>query len=435
MDMIRKGFDLIFRKRDFGLLMGTQFAAQAGDGIVQAALAKFIVFGGQKGFDLEGARDPEELLRIVLYVLVPYTILSPFFGVLIDRWQRDRLLFFANGVRAVAVAAVALVGSSGVGDLTLFAVFLLTLASTRVVLATKAAALPATLEGHSLVEGNAVSQLGGAMFQLGGAGIALIAAEKIATDPIVIAGALVYAVGAVFALAIHKAGEPRPTRLTFMQEFARVGSNIWAGFREVAQTPKAAASITTYFWLRLLWSFSIFGIGFIARDLLADDDLQILIITGGAGAVGAGLGFVMANRLHNRVRTTAYLVLAASSVAGIAMAVLGSLEMKATLALMTFFLGFGFFLGKISLDSMVQEALGDDFRGRAFSLYDIAYNFAWLLAAAALVVSWDPEGGNHGVLLAGMGVVFMVGLFAIGAWFRRAGLLVADGHAVEADAP
>jgi hypothetical protein len=92
-----------------------------------------------------------------------------------------------------------------------------------------------------------------------------------------------------------------------------------------------------------------------------------------------------------------------------------------SLAALTFCLGFGFFLGKISLDTMVQEALGDDFRGRAFSLYDIAYNLAWVVAAAILNLFWTED--RRGLLIAGMGVAFLIGLAVIGAWFKRAGLL------------
>src|SRR4051794_9281897 len=104
--MLKRGIALLFKRRDFGLLMATQFCAQAGDGLVQGALTKLIVFGGHKGFDIETARSPEELLRIVLLVFVPYTILSPFLGVVIDRWDRRRLLFLANGLRAAVVIAV-----------------------------------------------------------------------------------------------------------------------------------------------------------------------------------------------------------------------------------------------------------------------------------------------------------------------------------------
>lgn len=420
MNAVKRGLALIMKKPDFRNLMSAQFLAQAGDGIVQTALAKFIVFGGQEGFDLEGARDPQELLRIALYLFVPYTVLSPFLGVVIDRWDRRRLLFLANGLRAVVILLIGLVTIDRLPDAVVFLAFLMTLTSTRIVLATKAAAIPATVGEASYVDANAVSQLGGALFQLGGAAVAFVSAEFLEPDPIAIAGALVYAAGAIFGLQIRRAGEAR-SKLTFGQEVARVVGNIVEGLREVARTPKAGAAITTYFWLRLLWSFSIVSIGFVARDLLGDEEMTILIVTGGAGAIGAVLGFLLAPRLVDRVKTTGMLVLGASVVAGTAILVLGAIEVNAALAIMTFFLGFGFFLAKITLDSMVQEALGDDFRGRAFSLYDIAYNLAWVLAAGALKLFYSED--IQGLLIAAMGAVFLVGVGGLAAWYRNAGLL------------
>lgn len=434
MGMIKRGLALIFRRRDFGLLMGVQFLAQAGDGLFQTAVAKAVAFGGQEGFDVESASSVDELITIVLFLFVPYTIISPFLGVVIDRWDRRKLLFVSNVLRAALVGIIAIVGVQTTAEepvtgllgtevlpsAFLFLTFMLTLACTRVVLATKSAALPMTLDGSSLVEANAVSQLGGALFQLGAAGVAFVASSFLPAWPIVLAGGLVYGGAGLMAMLIKKAGEPHPAgRLG--QEIARVARSIAAGVREVARTSKAAASISTYFWLRFLWSFTIVGVGFTARELVADKDLQVLILTGGAGAVGAVLGFVLAARLHESVRTAARLVLAASAVAGVAVATLGGLEMKLSIALLTFFLGFGFFLGKISLDTMVQEALGDDFRGRAFSLYDIAYNLAWVLAAVVMKLFYDSD--TSGVLIASMGVVFLIGLALLGAWFRRAGLL------------
>ncbi|MDQ4126094.1 MAG: MFS transporter, partial [Actinomycetota bacterium] len=418
--MLKRGLALLMGNRDFRSLMGAQFFAQAGDGLVQVALAASIVFGGQKGFDIEGAKSPDELLRIALYIFIPYTILSPFLGVVIDRWDRRRLLMAANGLRAVAIAVIALAGIGSVPDAVVFGAFLLTLSSTRVVLATKSAALPDTLEGSSLVEANAVSQLGGALFQLGGAGLALVAKGSVDAEPIIVFGALVYLVGAVFPFFMRSM-DPDRERTTLGAEIAHVARSIGQGLREVARTPKAGAAITTYFWLRFLWSFVLVGIGFIARELLADDDLKIAILTGGAGAVGAALGFLFASKLLQRVASTAQLVLSASFVAGIAVTVLGALEMELAIAALAFFLGFGFFLAKISLDSLVQEALGADFRGRAFSLYDIAYNLAWVFAAGIMKIAWTED--SQGLLLAGAGVVFLVGMAAIGSWFKRAGLL------------
>lgn len=423
MDMLRRGFTLLFKDRDFGFLMGAQFLAQAGDGIVQSALAASIAFGGAKGFNIEAAKSPEEILRIALLIFIPYTVISPFTGVVIDRWDRRRLLLWANGFRAVVVAAVALVGPNNMGGAPLYIAFLLTLTSTRIVLATKAAAIPVTVGRESLVEANSVSQLGGALLQLVGGAIAIVAKKYVSVSPVVLLGAAVYAVGAGSALMIGRAEELHPGR-GFLQEASRVVRTIVAGIKEVARRPKAGASITTYFWLRWLWSFALVGIGLEARKLLAGNDLMIAVVTGGGGALGAVLGFVSARALRAKVKTTSQLVLAAAAVGGVSVALLGNLDQKPALALLAFGLGFGFFLAKISLDTLVQEALGDDFRGRAFSLYDIAYNLAWVLAAGSMEIFFSP--GDVGMLVTIGGVVFLAGLAPIAIWYRQAGLLAQD---------
>jgi predicted MFS family arabinose efflux permease len=417
--MLKRGLTLLFKKRDFGLLMAVQFAAQAGDGIAQTAIAKFIVFGGQRGLDPEGAASVDVLLDMVLFLFVPYTIISPFLGVVIDRWDRRRLLWVANGLRAVAVLTIALIGLGAVGNFAVMSVFLLTLASTRIVLATKAAALPITLDDSELEDGNAISQLGGALFQLGGAGAAFIATYLLPARWIAVIGAVVYGFGALLALRIARAGTSREAS-TLGREIARVVGSIVSGLREVASSAQASAAITTYFWLRFLWSFSLVGISFIVKELVEGNEILRLAFTGAGGALGAVLGFLVAGRVRQRFPNTALIVVFASSLAGVAAAVLGPLELRIAIILLTFCLGFGFFLAKISLDTLVQRALGDDFRGRAFSLYDIAYNVAWVVAAVVMKIWWEELGST---LIGLMGIVFLAGIAGIAAWFRRAGLL------------
>ena len=47
-----------FSNRAFAVLMGVQFLAQAGQGVVQGAIGKSIGFGGQKGFDVSNVPRP-----------------------------------------------------------------------------------------------------------------------------------------------------------------------------------------------------------------------------------------------------------------------------------------------------------------------------------------------------------------------------------------
>src|SRR5439155_5660988 len=149
----------LFANRAFGFLMGAVFLAVLGDGIVQAALAKTIAFGGKAGFSLEEARSPRHILVLVLLTYLPYTFISPFMGVVIDRFDRRKLLVIANGFRAgvIALVGVALAGGGHLADPILIAALILTLASTRLVLAIKSAGIPVVLGERNLMQGNSIS--------------------------------------------------------------------------------------------------------------------------------------------------------------------------------------------------------------------------------------------------------------------------------------
>ena len=103
-----------FSNRDFSVLMGVQFLAQAGQGVVQGAIAKSLAFGGQEGFDVQNLPSADYLLTVVLALYVPYTLISPFIGVFIDcstgraasRRSADRLLLSQGGPAAIRLPRV-----------------------------------------------------------------------------------------------------------------------------------------------------------------------------------------------------------------------------------------------------------------------------------------------------------------------------------------
>ena len=166
----------VFANPDFAVLMGVQFLAQAGQGVVQGAIGKSIAFGGQKGFDVSNVPSADYLLKVVLALYVPYTLISPFIGVFIDRFQRRRVVGWSNVITAAIVAACAAsvllpLGSAdhrGQGRATAGLVVALLAAQpcVRVVLAVKSAAIPDVLSGKDLLQGNGLSQAGGGLFQI-----------------------------------------------------------------------------------------------------------------------------------------------------------------------------------------------------------------------------------------------------------------------------
>ena len=55
---------------------------------------------------------------------------------------------------------------------------------------------------------------------------------------------------------------------------------------------------------------------------------------------------------------------------------------------------------KIATDTVVQTTVDDAFRGRVFSLYDVAFNVAFVGAAAASALVLPPDGRSPTVVLA-----------------------------------
>jgi sugar phosphate permease len=78
---------------------------------------------------------------------------------------------------------------------------------------------------------------------------------------------------------------------------------------------------------------------------------------------------------------------------------------------------FAFFLGKISADTIMQQAMPDDFRGRAFALFDIAYNVGFIIPALILVLVWNDD--RAGVLLVASGAVFLALTALVARWASR----------------
>jgi len=80
---------------------------------------------------------------------------------------------------------------------------------------------------------------------------------------------------------------------------------------------------------------------------------------------------------------------------------------------------FSFFLGKISADTIVQQAMPDDFRGRAFALFDIAYNLGFIVPALILSFVWiEDDPAQVRTILIVSGAVFLVLTALVWRWSR-----------------
>jgi len=422
----------VFSNRDFAVLMGVQYLVQAGQGVVQGAIGKSIAFGGKEGFDIQNVPSADYLLKVVLALYVPYTLLSPFIGVFIDRFARRRVVWWTNLITSAVVAVIAIAVILPLGDgtsegktgttIALILALLAAQAVVRVVLAVKSAAIPDVLSGKDLMQGNALSQAGGALFQIFGIAFALGAGAALPAWLVVIAGAGVLIVAALVAKQMHHV-EIAPHETTFGREVGQVIHNMVLGIKEIASRPPAALGLLSFQMLRYqFWGFGLFVFALYAKNLVqgggSKADTLALLLSGLGGLVGGALGLVLAQKWKDRIPPIR-LLLASMTLLGAGTLVFGGLVSVAGFAGMLFVGFFAFFLGKISADTITQQAMPDDFRGRAFALFDIAYNLGFIVPALILSFIWVENSEQRTrVILMVSGAVFLV-LTALVAWWAR----------------
>jgi hypothetical protein len=420
----------VFSNRDFSVLVGMQYLAQMGQGVVQGAIGKSIAFGGEKGFDVSTVPSADYLLKVVLALYVPYTLISPFIGVFIDRFERRKVIEWTNVVVAAIVVVVAVVAMIPLGKATsegdvgatvaLVIGLLAAQACVRVALAVKSAAMPDVLSGRDLLQGNGLSQAGGALFQVVGIGFALGAAAALPAWLVVVVGAGLLVVAALVARHMRHA-EVSVHETSFGAEASQVLRNIAAGIRQLAARPSAAVGLSSFQMLRYqFWGFVLFTFALYAKNLVQGGDASnvALGLSGGGGLLGGALGLILAQTWKDRVPPIR-LLLASMLLLGAGTVVFGAPVSLAGFTALLFVGFFSFFLGKISADTIVQQAMPDDFRGRAFALFDIAYNLGFIVPALVLSLVWvENDPAQVRTILVVSGAVFLVLTAFVWRWSR-----------------
>src|ERR1700757_3375668 len=85
---------------EFGRLLTVRIVSQFGDGLFNAGLAGAILFNPKR------AATPWAIAESFAVLFLPYSLLGPFAGALLDRWDRRFVLVGANAARAVLIVGV-----------------------------------------------------------------------------------------------------------------------------------------------------------------------------------------------------------------------------------------------------------------------------------------------------------------------------------------
>lgn len=410
---------VLLEQRDFRVLLGAQGLSQAADGLAQAAFTyALVVEPFQEG-------TPGRILALFILTLLPYSLLSPFMGVFVDRWPRRGLLVWTNVIRAGLLMTLPLWTGLFPGDDELLGVLLAVLALGRLFLTTKGALLPAVLHERHLLRGNALSAGGGMVSALAGGVLGVvIAGVAPSTVPYFAAGALYGAAAWMSSLLSDPYSHVHAHAMRIIEAAKVVLSEIAEGLRAIWIRPAARLPLIGIFIVRTIGMFVAIAAIVVIKDVypeVSDEGgkLSSSALALGAAGVGAFSAAVAASLLGARL-TRPQLILAGFIVSGVGIVALGGIiDIYAVLGL-TFLGGFGTFLTKVAVDAQVQDVLPDDMRGRAFALYDILYNLASIVAGTLMVAFQDVA---FRPLLVSAGVVTLIITVIMRAAMRRARLL------------
>jgi MFS family permease len=408
--------------RDFRRLFGVRLVAQFGDGLLQSALATFVLFSPER------QPDAVKVAAAFAILLLPYSIIGPFAGVFLDRWRRRTVLVRANLLKALfTIPIIALVLAGNDGPLLGLAV-LIVLGIGRFVLAGLSASLPHVVAGRDLVTANALTPTSGTIAAAVGAlvGVALRSALGGGDRGSVIVltcALLAYAAssGIAMLIAVDRLG-PDGTRASDTLRGVAVG--LMEGVRELRLHPEAGRAITVVGAHRIAFGVLTAGGVLLVRYtfnavVAADSALNEFALLTGAAAVGALVGAILTPGASRRWGSVPWSVvaLAQAGIIGIGLVIVGAMVPSFPVLLLgSLSIGFAGQSVKVCSDTLVQRFIPDDHLGRVFALYDMIVNVC-LVAGITWMAVASPTSGQAPVVYACVGIL----LLSTAAWYWRHG--------------
>jgi hypothetical protein len=302
---------------------------------------------------------------------------------------------------------------------------LLLLGLGRLFLTTKSAVLPFVLHERDLLKGNAVSGGAGMIAALLGGVVGLAALAILQPVGVFLCAGAVYGASALLVKGLSSPmRHPVPPAESLHEATMRVAGALVAGLAEIYRRRRARLSLAGIFILRSAVMLVAIAAILVIRAHYPGAENRFGRISAGALALGtssagAFVGALMTPPLGRRFGDAA-LVLLGFGVSGSGIALLGGVDDLRALLLLTALGGFGAYVAKIATEAHIQKTIPDEYRGRAFSIYDILYNLASVVAAAVVLAF---AGVSFRALLLPAGVITLVLAALLGTAMRRAGML------------
>ena len=412
--------DLRLRDLDgFRKLLAVRLSSQLGDGLFAAGLTWLVLLSPER------RQSPTEVAVAAAVLLLPFSVVGPFTGVFLDRWSRRQVLAWGQPVRIAMVAGLIVAGDR-VSLVVAYALAVGCLGVNRFLLAALSAGLPHVVPPPLLLRANALAPTAGTVavvvgLALGGGLLAAFGDNSgdddggVGSALALLAATIAFATASLLARRLDRRRlgpdrAPGPTALS--RELSVVVEGLRRGLRHLRQRPAAGHALMMIashrFWFGL-WTVQV-------AMLALHGDGERDVPTAALVASVSGAGFVTAaiatppgrRRLGDRGYVT--LLLAASAVV---VGVLTPIAGVAALMVAGYVAGLGAQGVKICVDTAVQRHVADDYLGRAFALYDVAFNVAFV-SAAGLAAAIVPKSGQSWLAIG----LATFGLALTALWYR-----------------
>ncbi len=386
---------------------------QMTDGIFQSALASFVLFSPERQANALNAA------LAFAVVLLPYSIIGPFVGTILDRISRQRAIMFSNLTRSATLLVIALLifqGRTGV-ELTIFV--LIAFGVNRLILAGLSAGIPLMIESKSLISANALAVTGGSVWVVLGGGIGLGLRRLLNGDTtadhadgyIILVAALCYLIAALFASLLKKKEigplDHEIKNASFTQGIIEMREGIrflrkhTDAARGIAAIAIHRGGITALTLIALLLERNTFNDPADSEAGLAGLSFTLSIAAVGfvVGAVSAPYGVRKVGR-HRWMRFS----LIASTLGPLFILFVRTPLTLICAAFVTALFGQSL---KVTNDALVQSKIDDIYRGRVFSVYDVVVNGA-IVSGAVIAALLLPNTGDTYVVPALVSAIYLL---------------------------
>lgn len=393
----------LWKSRGFRILTWVRLASQGGDGAFQVGIVTAFFF------DPNAGATPVDIAAGFAIMFAPFTLAGPLVGPFIDRWHRQRIVVVGNLIRIGMVAGIIGAILADAPRPVLYGLALATLSINRFLNAALSAGIPQVVEREDLLTANAILPTLGTIAAALGAtigGVASFVWVGVSEDQ----KSLIALVGAAVAFGTSSWIGTALSRSSLGPEATVDGKRAAAQtvhlVRELAEGVRHLRERVTPFHALGVMAATrlLYGLMFVSSILISRG-----LLGGGAGglkgftavlafaAAGFGLAAILTPTFAHRIDRHRWIVLCLV-IAAVGQTMLAISSAPWALFSAALVISFAVQSGKIGVDTIVQKDTDDAFRGRAFVLYDVAYNVAYILSAAIGAIVLPDNGYSHVVM-------------------------------------